>query len=650
MPLRSARDTISEFVQLLAPEPGRIEFAIRLALICTLTVLVVEIYKDPEPALTAYVAFFAARVDRAESVITSVVLLVVITVVISVVMLLAIFVADDAMWRVVAMTLSSFVLLFLASASKLRPIGAIVALISGYGLDELGLLQVGELATRGYLYAWLFVGIPMAVTIVVNLLIGPPPRRLAERALAQRLDRAAAMLKTPDNKVRREFRACLGEGVVEIQKWLGLAAREQTSSPADIAALQQAANSTTALLATVDMMDRNPEAWLTIPLRDYLGRMLREMSAILRSGAYPIKIAWQPPSTERAFTPLEADIIADIEDAITGFAESSPPDPPKPEKPKQSDGFFMPDAFTNPEHVYYAIKTTLAAMFCYILYSLLDWPGIHTCFITVYIISLSTTAETVEKLTLRILGCLAGAAAGYGAIVFLLPYLNSIGTLMILVFVGALPAAYVAGCSPRISYAGFQFAFAFFLCVAQGSSPAFDLTIARDRVIGILLGNMIVFLLFTSLWPVSVGKRIDPAISALLRRLGALMTESNRQNRRALSSEAQSALAAIETDIELADYEPEGVRPNKDWLAARREAAHGLASLQASLLLSADRNAATSAGIAQRLERISERFAVVAPGQTGSGEIAAQTQWRTRPLFRIIDTGLRRLEAASIKA
>jgi len=98
----------------------------------------------------------------------------------------------------------------------------------------------------------------------------------------------------------------------------------------------------------------------------------------------------------------------------------------------------LPDAFTNPEHVRYALKTTSAAMFCYVLYSLLDWPGIHTCLITCYIVSLGTTAETVEKLTLRILGCLVGAAAGIAAIVYLIPHVTSIGALMIVVFLGAL--------------------------------------------------------------------------------------------------------------------------------------------------------------------------------------------------------------------
>jgi multidrug resistance protein MdtO len=304
------------------------------------------------------------------------------------------------------------------------------------------------------------------------------------------------------------------------------------------------------------------------------------------------------------------------------------------------------DAFTNPDYIRYALKTTAAAMFCYFLYSLLDWPGIHTCFLTCYIVSLGTTAETVEKLTLRILGCLVGAAAGYGAMIFLIPYLTSITALMVVVFAGALAAGYVSAGSERISYAGFQFAFAFFLCVIQGPSPAFDLSTARDRVIGILIGNVVSYLLFTNLWPVSVRKRIDPAIAALLRRLAALMT-ADKSARPALASQAQSELAKIETDIDLAAYEPEAVRPNTAWLAARRQAADEIGALESMLLLSADNDAKTSAQIAGRLEALAGRFTV---SETQQSKLPAgqHVEWKTSPLFPIIDTGLRRLEEASI--
>ena len=119
----NVQNYFAKLVGLLRPEPGRNEFALRLALMCALTVLVAEIYQTPEPALATYIVFFLNREDRASSLILNVVFLLLITVVIAFVIVAARIVANDPMWRVVAMTIISFGLLFLASASKLRPIG-----------------------------------------------------------------------------------------------------------------------------------------------------------------------------------------------------------------------------------------------------------------------------------------------------------------------------------------------------------------------------------------------------------------------------------------------------------------------------------------------------------------------------------------------
>src|SRR5580704_2449959 len=409
MALRAASTPIADFVRLLEPQPGRIEFAVRLALICTLTVLVVEIYQTPEPALATYIVFFLNRDSRTQSLILNVVLTLLITIIIAVVIMVARLVLDDGMWRVISMALISFGLLFLTSASKLRPLGSTIALIIGYALDELGLIQIGELGTRALLYAWLFVGIPAGVSMVVNLLLAPPPRRLAERGIARGLELSAAMLQAPNEDIRSEFREHLREGLAEILKLLGLAEREKTSKPDDIAALKQATGSTTLLMSAIDVMDRRPEAQLALPIADYLVRKLAEMSRILRAGGYPVRIGWDPPQIERALTPLEADVLGNMEEAIIYFAEAPSSESRVKESKKEGGGFFVADAFTNPDYIRYALKTTAAAMFCYFLYSLLDWSGIHTAFITCYIVSLGTTAETVEKLTLRILGCLVGA-------------------------------------------------------------------------------------------------------------------------------------------------------------------------------------------------------------------------------------------------
>ncbi len=98
-------------------------------------------------------------------------------------------------------------------------------------------------------------------------------------------------------------------------------------------------------------------------------------------------------------------------------AASAGAEPPKPKS------LFVPDAFTNPAHVHFALKVTFAAMFCYIFYSAIDWTGIHTAFITCTFIALESTGATLHKGVLRIGGCVIGGALALFTIVFLMPHL-----------------------------------------------------------------------------------------------------------------------------------------------------------------------------------------------------------------------------------
>ena len=626
--LETHEGRLAELLRLLMPFQGRLEFAIRLALICALTTLVVEIYQTPEPALTVYLVFFLNKPDRGTSLILSLAMLALFSLIVSSVILVAIIVIDQPVWRVASMAAISLGLLFLASASKLRPIGGTVALIVAFALDELGTVHGGEIATRALLYVWLFVGIPAGVSIVVNLLLAPPPRLLAEKMLARRLRIAAAMLRAPkDEDMRRDFTECLREGNGELLKWLKLALVEKSAARQRIEALRQAATSSFAILVLIDVMDRDAGAALPMSLRERLTHTLDAMARILDDGGYPVDIEFEGAvDGEPSLPPRAAEVFSSVRETLTAFAEAAP-DSQSNGPAKKSGGFFLPDAFTNPEHVRYALKTTAAAMFCYVLYSLLDWPGIHTVFITCYIVSLGTTAETVEKLTLRILGCLFGAAFGIAAIVYLIPSVTSIGALMMVVFFGALVSAWVAAGSPRIAYAGFQIAFAFFLCVIQGSGPSFDMTTARDRVIGILLGNIVVFVLFTNVWPVSVGKRIDPAIAALLRRLSGLLTEVSKSVRRSQAPEAQEMLSGIERDLNLALYEPPSLRPGDSWIGVRRQAAEDIGALFGPLLLSVDKDFRFSAQITRRLRSLADSLgAAEEPPSSVSAGVAASDE------------------------
>ncbi|EGD03098.1 putative fusaric acid resistance protein, partial [Burkholderia sp. TJI49] len=212
---------LREVLRLLAPFPGRTAIAVRVALICTLTMLVTSAYGTPEAALSAYVVFFMIRADRVTSIVLEVALLLIVTIVIGLVLGIAIFSIDYPILRVACMVVMSIGLLYLTSASKLRPVGAILAMIVGFGLDELGLAPFGEAATRALLYIWLTVAIPVGVAIVVNLLIAPSPRKLALAQLAKRLRLAARRLRGDDD-ARAGFDASLREGDKQLLTWLKL--------------------------------------------------------------------------------------------------------------------------------------------------------------------------------------------------------------------------------------------------------------------------------------------------------------------------------------------------------------------------------------------------------------------------------------------
>jgi uncharacterized membrane protein YccC len=174
-----------------------------------------------------------------------------------------------------------------------------------------------------------------------------------------------------------------------------------------------------------------------------------------------------------------------------------------PSKPLPK-GLLKPDAFTNPAHVRFALKVTLAAMFCFVVFSALDWFGIHTAFITCVFIALESTEATLRKGVLRAVGCVIGGLAALFSIIFLIPHMESIASLVILVACISAVAAWVAAGSPRIAYAGLQIAFAFYYALFKsfgGFAPDTDLHNVRDRVVGILFGLAVTTLVFHYLWP-----------------------------------------------------------------------------------------------------------------------------------------------------
>ncbi|WP_143241189.1 hypothetical protein [Alcaligenes phenolicus] len=104
-----------------------------------------------------------------------------------------------------------------------------------------------------------------------------------------------------------------------------------------------------------------------------------------------------------------------------------------------------------------------------------------------------------------------------------------------------------------------------YLVTLQGFGPSFDLDSARDRVIGILLGNAVMYVMFTQIWPVSIAGSVRQRLakaSDSLSGLGSLWQERPAQAVQQSASVAQE-LSAAKYGLALMHLEPERLRPDQ---------------------------------------------------------------------------------------
>ncbi len=163
-------------------------------------------------------------------------------------------------------------------------------------------------------------------------------------------------------------------------------------------------------------------------------------------------------------------------------------------------GLFLPDAFTNSEHLVYALRGCLAASLCYVLINAIAWRGISTALATCVITALSSIGSSRQKQVLRLSGAMVGGLIfGLGAQVLVLPALDSIAGFAVL-FAGVTAfAAWFSTASPRLSYFGLQVALAFYLINLQEFYLQTNIAIGRDGVIGILLGLIAMWLVYDTI-------------------------------------------------------------------------------------------------------------------------------------------------------
>jgi multidrug resistance protein MdtO len=159
-----------------------------------------------------------------------------------------------------------------------------------------------------------------------------------------------------------------------------------------------------------------------------------------------------------------------------------------------------PDAFRNPEHLNFALRGCLASTLCYFIFNAVFWHGLNTSLFTCVVTAVTSIGSSRQKQLLRFSGALCGGVVlGISSQVLILPMLDTIAGFTVMFAAVTAVAAWFLTSSPRLSYFGNQLALAFYLIQLHGPSPQTDLAIARDNVMGIMLGLVMMWLVFETL-------------------------------------------------------------------------------------------------------------------------------------------------------
>jgi multidrug resistance protein MdtO len=511
----------------LAPFPGRGIGTCRVTVAVVLTAIISMTLQVPQLGFSTFFVFFVSKENRVITMITGVILIVGVTVAEVITLILYRVTFDYPELRIPVMAASIFIGMFLSRVFVLGPLGF------GIGFYIALMQTIAEAApntdalVRSSLWLWMAIVYPIILTVVLNQVFLPVhPWNVLVRRLANRLAITESVLKRMlrDGLVGGQIQPSLTE--VALVGTAGLSALLNQAESKDPKLQVRHASLTAMIAASEHLLEASGALAFREPValspgdRVCAEALLRELHELQEVFCDPIL---PPNPCERPIPELSQlrELQLAVESFHDGLVKASPVDIAPPAQPVKKR-LFVADAFTNPAYGRFALKVTFAAMLCYVVYTGLDWPGITTSFVTCCFIALENTGASMRKGWLRLCGCLFGGLMGFLSIVYLIPRMESITSLVMLTAIGSVVMGWIAMGGERIAYAGLQGAFAFYLCLFQGFEPEINFTTIRDRIVGIILGICVTSIIFHFLWPEHAIDRLRVTMAKTLRNLSQI--------------------------------------------------------------------------------------------------------------------------------
>ena len=516
----------------LAPTPGRGSATFRLTLACLAATVPIFTHRIPLALIVMILMYLITQEDTAATVIGSILGVIGATIGLGLA-LLAWEISLDIVWLRLC-----FLLLFLFGGLFLRRVLPIGALGSAIGLPAALVMILPdilppspEVLTEFVLWLWWCVTLGLSVNVGVQLLLSRgDPLMLLQRELVTRLDTVAQTLRglagervaVPERDSLRSLAIAGMSRPLALLKTASVihvwAHERHEALSAVITLTDRLVTSAVALEALPDLPQEPRLHERLLNVADGCDRMRRAFNELRLPDDW-IALA-DEKNTPPPFPLLDIERTLDqIALAVPRYSEELSHSDAAPAEKRT---LFLPDAFENPEYVRFAIKGTVAAFICYLVFIGFDYPGIYTSVITCFVVALSTIGASNQKGILRFGGAAVGGLMGLIALVYLFPNIETIGGFWLVFGAGTAVAAWVNFGTPRISYGGYQIGLAFYKAVLQDFGPASSATVIRDRLIGVFFGLLVFGAVEHLLWPVRAQDALRARLTELLHLLANL--------------------------------------------------------------------------------------------------------------------------------
>jgi len=191
-------------------------------------------------------------------------------------------------------------------------------------------------------------------------------------------------------------------------------------------------------------------------------------------------------------------------------------EPPAPASPEPSNSAVpRSTAPADPALVRYCLKVGLCTVVGYMIGVLSQREDLFIILVTVITTATPTYGATLNKMYLRITGAVIGGAVSLLVIIVVSPNFDTLPTYMLAAFAVFYAFAYSSLGKARMSFAGKQMGVIFSL-VFVGLSPSVDIYEPLWRIWGVLLGDLVVAIVFFTLWPEYAGNSLLPRLKKVI--------------------------------------------------------------------------------------------------------------------------------------